>query len=85
MIAKMKSFAASGIHDHLPDELPRPTPNTPPCASASQPWIDCQQSFEYSVGVGALVQPGCDAVGPRIAELDGDQGDQRDSRERRRR
>ena len=46
MIAKMKSFAASGIQYHLPEELPSPTPKTPPCASASQPWMDCQQSRE---------------------------------------
>ncbi len=70
MIAKMKSLAASGSQDHLPDELPRPTPKTPPCASASQPWIDCQQSRGVQVRVRALVQPGGDAVRARVAQLD---------------
>ena len=34
MMAKMKSVSAAGSHDHFECELPSPTPNTPPDASA---------------------------------------------------
>src|SRR5690606_31084695 len=37
MTAKMKSVSASGSQFHFASELPRPTPKTPPLASACQP------------------------------------------------
>ena len=58
MMAKMKSLSASGSQDHFAFELPRPTPNSPPDASAHHPWSVCQHSPLKSASV---LQPLCQA------------------------
>ncbi len=54
MIAKMKSLDASGSQFHFVSELPSPTPNTPPAASAHMPCCTCQHSPDASFSVQPL-------------------------------